>query len=274
MKKIVIIPGDFYPWHGGHTALYLGAKSAFPSADVFVAASNKDSSKFPFKIKKMLAQAAGVPGNRFIQVENPFVAKEITQLYDPDNTQLIFVQGDKDQSSTPVVNDSENNYLLPYKRQGLQPMKSHAYLHYLPTAQFGPGMTSATEIRSKWDKLNNEQKSNLIKTMYPAMENNVQALTKLMEIFNSVMSLSSVEETIEVIDADDQVSTSEVEEPTSLKDLTAYLMQVVKLIQQKDSDAVKSLLSSEQFQHLIRNLEHSASTDIEDRTSADYAEEK
>ena len=65
MKKLVIMPGGFHPWHAGHTALYNSAQAVFPSADVFVAATADVSNRpFPFKLKKTLAQAAGVPANK------------------------------------------------------------------------------------------------------------------------------------------------------------------------------------------------------------------
>ena len=53
MKKLVIIPGGFHPYHAGHKALYDAARTAFPSADVYVAATDDQSDRpFPFKIKK------------------------------------------------------------------------------------------------------------------------------------------------------------------------------------------------------------------------------
>ena len=122
MKKLVIMPGGFHPWHAGHTALYNSAETVFPSADVVVAATADTSTRpFPFKLKKTLAQAAGVPANKFIQVKSPFRAEEITQLYDPTETQLIFVRSAKDMDQAPrpggVKKNGEPSYLQPYKRK-------------------------------------------------------------------------------------------------------------------------------------------------------------
>jgi hypothetical protein len=198
MKKIVIVPGGFHPWHGGHTALYNAARTAFPSAEVFVASTDDTAERpFPFRVKKILAQAAGVPGNRFIQVKSPFRAQEITQMYDPDETQLIFVRSEKDREEMPqsggVKKNGELAYLQPYKRNGLEPMSSHGYMAYLPVAQFGGGMTSATEIRVKWPKMRNEQKIKLIKELYPSTADNNAAAVKLVEILDSVLG-SGIEE--------------------------------------------------------------------------------
>jgi len=104
MKKLVIIPGGFHPFHAGHMALYNSVKDAFPSADVFVAATDDQESRpFPFSLKQKLATLAGVPANRFIQVKSPFRANEITQMYDPDNTVLIFVRSEKDRDDPKLV---------------------------------------------------------------------------------------------------------------------------------------------------------------------------
>ena len=201
MKKLVIMPGGFHPWHAGHTALYQSAETVFPSADVVVAATADTSTRpFPFKLKKTLAQAAGVPANKFIQVKSPFRAEEITQLYDPNQTQLIFVRSAKDMDQAPrpggVKKNGEPSYLQPYKRNGLEPMTEHAYIAYLPVAQFGPGMTSATEIRGKWPEMSAKQKISLIKIMYPMAAERETAAAKLVEILDSVLGGNDVAETV------------------------------------------------------------------------------
>lgn len=172
MKKLVIIPGGFHPFHAGHKALYDAARVAFPAADVYIAATADTSTRpFPFDVKKKLARIAGIDSHRFIQVKSPFRAEEITQHYDPANTQLIFVRSDKDKQSQPLPGgtkkDGNTGYLQPYKRNGAEPMSKHGYIAYLPTVQFGPGMTSATEIRAKWPTMSPEQKISLVHALYP-----------------------------------------------------------------------------------------------------------
>ena len=172
MKKLVIIPGGFHPFHAGHKALYDAARDTFPSADIYVAATADTSNRpFPFNIKQQLARIAGVDGHRFIQVKSPFQAREITQHYDPNETVLIFARSEKDRETQPqagaIKKDGTAGYLQPYKRNGLQPMSKHGYMVYLPTVQFGPGMTSATEIRAKWPGMTPEQKIKLVNQMYP-----------------------------------------------------------------------------------------------------------
>lgn len=82
MKQVVIMPGGFHPFHAGHAALYQSAKAKFPGADVYVAATNDTSERpFPFAVKEKLAQLAGVPKGRFMQVKSPFGAEEILAPY-------------------------------------------------------------------------------------------------------------------------------------------------------------------------------------------------
>ena len=193
MKKIVIIPGGFHPFHAGHMALYNAAQEAFPSAEVFVAATDDTSGRpFPFKTKRFLAQQAGVPGNRFIQVKSPFRAEEITQMYDPDSTVLIFARSEKDRMKQPqaggVKKDGSASYLHPYKRNGLQPMSRHGYMVYLPTVQFGPGMTSATEIRAKWPTMDAKEKIALVKVLYPSTASNDSAAGKIVTMLDEIMA--------------------------------------------------------------------------------------
>jgi hypothetical protein len=208
MKKLVIIPGGFHPYHAGHKALYDAARTAFPSADVYVAATDDQSDRpFPFKIKKFLAQQAGIPGNRFIQVKSPFSAEEITQHFDPNETQLIFVRSEKDRDQNPqpgqpgqIITRGPRKglspYLQPYKRNGLESMKNHAYMTYLPTVQFGAGMTSATEIRAKWPGMTAEQKAGLVRVLYPLAADNDVKVAKVVEMLDAVLG-SAPEKTVD-----------------------------------------------------------------------------
>ena len=178
MKQLVIMPGGFHPFHAGHYALYQAAQQAFPGADIKVAATNDTSQRpFPFKIKQKLAQLAGVPPGDFYQVKSPFRAEEITKNYTPADTQLIFVRSEKDAYKPPQAGGNKKDgtpaYLQPLAGQDvLYPMNQHAYMDYLPTVEFGPGMTSATEIRGAWPTLNPRRKTALVMSLYPRTQTN------------------------------------------------------------------------------------------------------
>lgn len=279
MKKLVVIPGGFHPPHSGHIALYNAAKTAFPSADVYVAATADTSTRpFPFKTKKMLAVAAGIPANRFIQVKSPFRAEEITQHFDPSETQLIYVRSEKDRDTNPqpgtVKKSGEPGYLQPYKRKALEPMTQHAYMAYLPVQQFGAGMTSATEIRSKWPEMTPDQKTALIKTMYPAAAQNPTAVEKLVEIMDNVLDSQGVSETVETVGQD------AVANKQAVAEVIGHLSQVVGMLQRQDFDSVKAVLTDPALLSLLDKLtgaetgaDHPNSVDDSSDGLSDYADE-
>jgi hypothetical protein len=177
MRKIVIQPGGYHPFHAGHYALYKSAQNKFPDAEIFLAATDDTKTRpFPFEIKKKLAQLAGVSPNNFIQVKSPFRPQEITSKYDPENDILIFVRSEKDRNEEPkpggTKKDGSPSYFQPYDETNLQPFGKHAYIEYLPTVEFGPGIKSATEIRNSWPGLNERQKLAMVMSLYPATQKN------------------------------------------------------------------------------------------------------
>jgi GNAT superfamily N-acetyltransferase len=192
MTTIVIMPGGFHPFHAGHYALYKSAVDAFPDADVYVAATNDTSARpFPFAIKEKLAKLAGVAPNRFVQVKSPFKAEEVTARYNPEQDTLIFVRSDKDRGSPPrpggVKKDGSPSYLQPWTGKNVEPFAQHAYMAYLPTVEFGPGMTSATEIRGAWPRLNDKRKQALVMSLYPRTQANPKLAATVVKLLDTAM---------------------------------------------------------------------------------------
>jgi hypothetical protein len=190
MTTVVIMPGGFHPFHAGHLSLYQAAQRAFPDAEVYVAATNDTSTRpFPFAVKEKLAKLAGVEPGHFVQVKSPFRAEEITSKYNPATDQLIFVRSEKDQNSPPrpggVKKDGSASYLQPLLgAKKLEPFGQHAYMAYLPTIEFGPGITSASEIRAAWPGLNDKRKLAMVMSLYPRTQGNVklaQTVVKLLD---------------------------------------------------------------------------------------------
>jgi len=212
MKKIVVMPGGFHPFHAGHMALYQSAVKAFPGADIYVAASNDTSERpFPFKVKEKLAKASGVPAGHFVQVKSPFRPNEITDNYDPDKDVLVFVRSEKDRNEEPKPGGKKKDgslaYFQPYTGKNMQPFSKHAYLAYLPTVEFGPGITSATEIRNAWPKLNEKRKLAMVMSLYPAAAKNTKLAQSIVKIYDSVMGQAVTEKmkmgaTIEPLEED------------------------------------------------------------------------
>ena len=192
MSTIVVMPGGFHPFHAGHASLYQSAVKAFPGAEVYVAATNDQSERpFPFTIKEKLAKLAGVAPGHFVQVKSPFQAKEITQNYDPENDVLIFVRSEKDRTEQPkpggTKKDGSPSYFQPYTGKDLQPFSKHAYIDYLPTVEFGPGITSATEIRNAWPTLDDKRKTAMVMSLYPATQKNPKLAANVVKMLDMGM---------------------------------------------------------------------------------------
>lgn len=186
------MPGGFHPFHAGHYALYKSALEAFPNADVYVAATNDQSERpFPFAIKEKLAKLAGVKPGRFVQVKSPFQAKEITQNYDPNSDVLIFVRSEKDKTEQPkpggTKKDGSPAYFQPWTGKNLQPFSKHAYIAYLPTVTFGPGIQSATEIRKAWPTLDDRRKTAMVMSLYPATQKNPKLAQNVVQLLDAGM---------------------------------------------------------------------------------------
>lgn len=187
-QTLVLIPGGFHPFHPGHLSLYRSAESAFPGATiVYVATDDRKDRPFPFAEKQKLAQIAGVNPKNFQLVKSPFVAKEVTQNFDSNNTVLIFARSEKDRDEHPkpggIKKDGTPSYLQPYTKGNLAPMSQHGYMAYLPTVEFdaGPsGVTSATQIRNMWPKANDAQKLQIVQDLYPK---NPQAAKQILDTY-------------------------------------------------------------------------------------------
>ena len=206
MKTVVIMPGGFHPFHAGHMSLYQSAREAFPDADVYVAATDDTSARpFPFAVKEKLAKLAGVEPGHFVKVKSPFRAEEITSRYNPAEDRLIFVRSEKDRASPPqaggVKRDGTPSYLQPLKDQKtLETFGQHAYMTYLPTVEFGPGITSATEIRTAWPTLNDRRKTALVMSLYPATQSNPALAATVVKMLDTAILKDSTNENADYID--------------------------------------------------------------------------
>ena len=194
------MPGGFHPFHAGHAALYQSARRTFPDAEVYVAATNDTSARpFPFAVKEKLAKLAGVEPGHFVQVKSPFRAEEITAKFDPNRDTLIFVRSEKDEGSQPkpggVKKDGSPAYLQPLLgAKKLEPFAKHAYMAYLPTVEFGPGLTSATQIRTAWPGLDERRKTALVMSLYPRTQSNPKLAATVRKMLDTAIVGDSVEE--------------------------------------------------------------------------------
>jgi hypothetical protein len=69
----------------------------------------------------------------------------------------------------------------------IAPFGQHAYMAYLPTVEFGPGMTSATEIRNAWPQLNEKRKTALVMSLYPATQSNPALAANIVKMLDTAI---------------------------------------------------------------------------------------
>ena len=184
-RVVAVMPGGFHPFHPGHKSLYDWAVKTFGKANVYVAATNDTSTRpFPFDVKKKLAAMAGVPEQRFIQVNSPFNAKSYLDLLNGD-VAIVFVRSEKDKNEQPlpdqVKKNGEPGYLRTYTGKDLNTSDEMGYMAYGPTINFdfsGMQIKSASELRATWPEMSDEDKLKAAKLMYG---NGAEVAVKLLD---------------------------------------------------------------------------------------------
>jgi hypothetical protein len=172
-KEIVIFPGGFHPIHPGHVSVYNALKKTFPAAAVYIASSDSTKERpFPFDDKKVLATAAGIPTDKFVEVVSPYKAIEITKNYDPSKDQLIFGLSAKDASRLSYTKkDGTAGYFQKYlPGTVMDPFEKHAYVYIAPTVTFklmGQAVSSASIIRKMYGEADDAGKHEILKELYP-----------------------------------------------------------------------------------------------------------
>ena len=181
-KRIVaIMAGGFHPFHPGHKSLYDWSVKTFGKENVYVAATNDTTTRpFPFDVKKKLASMAGVPADRFIQINtSPFNVKAYTNLLD-DNTALVYIRSDKDRNEDPLPDKmkidrktkqltNEPRYIRSWTGKDVKTHDEMGYMAYGPTVNFdfsGMQIKSASELRATWPNMSDEDKHKAAALMY------------------------------------------------------------------------------------------------------------
>lgn len=207
-QVLVVYPGRFQPVHRGHGAVFNALQEEFGS-NVYMATSDKTEpgrSPFNYADKSLMARAAGIPSDKFIQVKNPYSPTEITKIYDPNNTILILVVGAKDMVDDPRFKfsnkkDGSPSYLQPFKDIAVaEPMAKHGYIMEAPTVEFlvlGHPVTSSTQVRNMYAKSDNLKRDRILKDLFE------QNRAELRQLFDN--KLGSVQDTINESAHGDQI---------------------------------------------------------------------
>lgn len=180
---VVIYPGRFHPFHVGHGKVFQYLKQKYKGAQVFIASSGKtDAHKSPFAFdeKKKMMMLAGVDPNAIVQTRIPYVASEITDRFDPDNTVVVYAVSEKDMAedarfSFPGVGKKLKKNGDPahvQKWEGMKearPLREHSYIVTVPTFTFkirGEAVNSATQIRNMIANANERELVQILQDLY------------------------------------------------------------------------------------------------------------
>ena len=198
-KVVAVIPGGYHPYHPGHKSVYDWTVKKFGAENVYVAATNDTSTRpFPFETKKKLAAMAGIPSDKFIQVKSPFNANSYSELLDSD-TAIIYVRSEKDQISYPLPDQTKKDgtpaYFKSYTGKDMEDGMSSGYMLYAPTINFsfkGLDIKSATEIRTAWPNMSDEEKLQAAQQMYgKGAEEAVELLDQAIGGTNEIMGFAT-----------------------------------------------------------------------------------
>lgn len=188
-KKIFIIyPGRFHPFHKGHKGVYDYLSTKYGGNDVYITTTDKvelPKSPFTFDEKRKMMTLTGVPLNKIIQVRQNYNLSDIQSKVpiDINRDSIIFAVSEKDMVEDPrfskfTKKDGSPSYLqlLPKNLTRLQPAITHGYIDTVPTTDFtvlGMPARSASQLRSQYSKLGDDQKKRFIIDLFGKYDDDV-----------------------------------------------------------------------------------------------------
>lgn len=184
---IVVYGGGFQPFHQGHMSSYEQAKSAFPGAKLYVAASDDVKTRpIPFDAKKFLAEQAGVT-DPFVKVRQPLNPKEILEGFDPETDILVLVRSERD--PVPYVKkDGTPGYYQPWvSATASNTFGKNGYILVTKKHDFqadGKTIYSGSQVRQMYASADDAGKDSLIRDLYP----HATQPKKIREIFDQYLS--------------------------------------------------------------------------------------
>jgi hypothetical protein len=191
MRKVVIYPGRFHPFHKGHKSVYDYLVKKYGASNVYVVSSGTQApmtSPFSFADKKVMMKALGVPGSQIVQVKSPYQPREVTEQFDSETTAVIFAVSEKDSErfNFKPKKDGSPSYMQPLGKK-LEPMNTHGYVELVPTATFsinGNDINSASQIRTMYMNSDDTGRMNIISELYGRPDE------KIKKIFDTELQLA------------------------------------------------------------------------------------
>jgi len=177
-RLIVIFPGGFHPFHLGHKSIYDNIKKTFPTADVFIVATDYTEERpLSFDEKKFIISSTGIDSNVIKKVKSPFRAEEVLSKYNPEKDIVIFAISEKEKNDADKKSlfirkkkDGTPTYFQDFKSiEKMDPFKKHAYIYLFPVKPFkinGIDVTSASQLRQSYVFMSEQEKINLLKSLY------------------------------------------------------------------------------------------------------------
>lgn len=167
---VVIYPGRFQPFHLGHRDVFESLQAKYGRDSVYIATSNKTElpkSPFNFTDKTILMHAAGVPGDRILEVKSPYI---LPPNFDPASTVFIVAVGAPDADRLKpgtFKKDGSESYYQPFKSVGeCQTADKHGYV--IIAAERKKVITingqqydasHGTENRALWNSIRNDEQA-------------------------------------------------------------------------------------------------------------------
>lgn len=209
MKKLVIYPGRFHPFHKGHKSVYDTLVKQFGNGNVYVATSDKvepPKSPFTYAEKVEMMKHAGVPVNAIMLTKQPYRPVELLDGEDAD-TIVMFAVSEKDMDEDPRFafkpkQDGSPSYFQPAGGD-MKGWETHGYIITVPTLEFkvlGQPMTGATDFRRDFSKADEETQKEMITDLYGSYDEKIHKIMsskitesyykKLTSIMESVTELS------------------------------------------------------------------------------------
>lgn len=174
MRTIAVYPGRFQPFGLNHLGAYNWLKEKFGEENTYIVTSNITNNSdcpFNFEEKKQIILQNGIPEDKIVQVKNPYKAEELIMQFDPDNTVVVFMLGEKDaERIRPTKKDGSPGYFQKWEISTLSiwidkvPLSKHGYFLTSPTEYIYQdyGKISGTDMRTLIPKNNAEYFENLM----------------------------------------------------------------------------------------------------------------